>query len=163
MARIAEEMAVVPADLAAATVVATAAVPIMAAQTGSRVQVPGEVTGARSKPGQRLESAAPLVIVRSGIVRLQIAPRSIVPLETVPSGIDRQLAIVAQRFRPAVPPGRKQGGPSPVPPVRIEPRRHALMSFGELAQPDRLLAGGRSGVGQALVQIGSVPCGLRLS
>ena len=164
MAQIAEEMAVAPADSAvavamvAAMVVDTVVAPIMAVQTGSQVQVP--VTGARSKPGQRFQSADPL-----GIVRSQIAPRSIAPLETVLSGIVRPLAIVVQRFRlvTAVPLGRKLVGPSRVLPVRTEPRRHAPMSFGALAQPDRLLAGGRSGIGQALVQIGSVLCGHRMS
>ena len=157
MAQIAEEMAVVRADSAvavamvgvimvAATVVDTVAAPITAALTGVQRQVPA--TGARSKPGQRLQSADPL-----GIVRLQIVPRSIVPLETVLSGIGRPLAIVVQRFRPvtAVLLGRKPVGPSPVLPVPTAPRRHAPMSFGELAQPDRLLAGGRSGIGQARV------------
>jgi hypothetical protein len=166
VAQIAEEMAVVPADSAVAmvavmvvdTVVDTVVAPIMAVQTGSQVQV--LVTGARSKPGQRFQSADPL-----GIVRSQIAPRSIAPLETVLSGIVRPLAIVVQRFRlvTAVPLGRKQVGPSLVLPVRTVPRRHAPMSFGELAQPDRLLAGGLSGVGKARVQIGSVLCGHRMS
>ena len=177
MAQIAEEMAVVPADSAVAVamvavmavamvavmVVDTVVAPIMAVQTGSQVQV--LVTGARSKPGQRFQSADPL-----GIVRLQIALRSIAPLATVLSGIVlsgivRPLAIVVQRFRlvTAVPLGRKQVGPSLVLPVRTVPRRHAPMSFGELAQPDRLLAGGLSGVGKARVQIGSVLCGHRMS
>jgi len=171
VAQIAEEMAVVPADsavavatVAAATVavmvVDTVAAPITVAQTGSRVQALVQVTGARSKPGQRFQSADPLVIVRFQIVPLAIALSGIVL-----SGIVRPLAIVVQRFRPvtAVPLGRKPVGPSRVLPVRTVPRRLVPMSFGGLAQPDRLLAGGRSGIGQARVLIGSVLCGHRMS
>ena len=170
MAQIVVEMAVVPAGSAVAVAVAmvgvmvvatavdTVAAPITAAQTGSQVPVP--VTDAHSKPGQRLQSADLL-----GIGRLQIVPRSIVPSETVLSGIVRLLAIVVQRFRPvtAVLLGRKPVGPSPVLPVPTAPRRHAPMSFGELAQPDRLLAAGRSEIGQTRIRIGSVPCGHRMS
>ena len=141
-------------------VVDTVAAPITVAQTGSQVQVLVQVTGARSKPGQRFQSADPLVIVR-----FQIVPLAIVPSGIVLSGIVRLRAIVVQRFRPvtAAPLGQKPVGPSRVLPVRTVPRRLVPMSFGGLAQPDRLLAGGRSGIGQARVLIGSVLCGHRMS